>query len=305
MLVTFQLGFAQCNDDQKKMEELEKKYTRYFADLEHDGLQITKDIPDSTENVPDGGHKVRFNVTFKRRDFALDLVSVTMKNRSMIMKIPEVTMKTKSFSVPYTKIVWKTKYVLGIPHYYPQVTTGMKKASFKSPETTMKNKDFTIKVPEFKKQTTKFSFNVPQFTMVSPIKDETNYDELEKKTDDIKKRADSLMKKTEHLGNQQKEEVRLTINSLYDCMIANLDTERQNIVELYTQNTAQIEASIAEMTTNKIDPTNIKSDDGSVVNLISVKEELLKEKANSLLEIDNAISELKKARETTTTEYAK
>lgn len=289
---TAQSMYGQCTDEQRKLDDLEKKYSQSFEDLTKEAGIIAKDLPDSNVSVP--GHHISGEIKLKRKDFAINLISTTMKNRKLSMSIPQATMRTKSFSVPYTITKWKIKKLCcGIKTKVPQVTTGMKRASFKFIDIKMASRDIVMKVPEFRSERKNFSFNVPEFTVDSPIPEDERFNELHKKSKEAMQRAEALDKRTTSLTEEQKKETRSLLEGMYNCMISNLSSEKLQMVQLCDANITEVDKSIEELKKHNMNPAAITSDDGTVVNLIRVRQDLLTEKDRISAEFDKAIAELK------------
>jgi hypothetical protein len=285
---------AQCDSEQANIDAIQKKYSSYFEDLQRKSNDLASALPDSTKLG--SSPELKFDVVMKRSDFYLNLISVTMVNKKIILKLPQVTMRTKSFTTKGCKTEWKIKHLCcGIKTKVPVVTCWDQKNSFKIPEFKVANTDMIVKVPEFKNSKVHFAFNVPQLTMKNPIDDE-KFRKLREQSEQIAARADSLNRNSASLETHQKEEVKNAIESAFTCIGNEILKERNNVSENYAISLNQIDQQIEELTSQGINVSNVKSDDGTSVNLLVLRNDVLMQEQTALDAIDATLAEVEQQR---------
>lgn len=293
LLVNFS-SQAQCKEEQKAVDDLQKEYSVLFVDLEKQSEELKKVLPDTNDMPSPDGHHASFEIiNMRRRNISFDLIDVTMRNKVMSFHVPQVTMKTKSFSIPTSKTEWKVTNVgLGIKTKTLVITNGSRKVSFKLPETKMERTEIITKIPEFTKKRKDISLNVPEIKMKSPIPEDEKFNDLQKKSEVIAQRADTLSKEGARLEKDQKEKSKVAINNLFSCIEKELNMQKISANKLFEESILQLNTAISEVQSHGLDPYNVKSEDGTTTNLHSIKDELSKAHQETTANIDNAIKEI-------------
>ena len=216
-----------------------------------------------------------------------------MKNQTMSLKIPQTTMKTKSFTSKSCKGEWKVTNVgLGFKTKTWVITCKDNKVSFNFPEIKMVTFSLVINVPECKNSKIRFSFDVPEFNLVSPIPDENKYRKIEEQTEELTTQANTLSLNSANLEADQKQESKTGIQELFVCITSELIKQREDIAMQFESNIEQMNKGIDELRANGQDPSNIKTDDGLVINLFNEIEKLRLQEKETLDNIDYALSQL-------------
>lgn len=286
-------AFAQCKEQQQILENLQKEYGVLFVDLEKQSEELKKALPDSTDIPSVAGHHISFDVKFKNQRFSFDIIELSMREKKISLSLPQITMKTKSFSIPTSKTEWKvTNIGFGIKTKTLVVTNGMKKVTFKLPETKMGRTEIITKIPEFTKKRKDISFDIPEFKMKSPIPNDEKFNELHKKSEVIEKQAEALNNAGAQLEKEQKEKAKVAIINLFSCIDNELKIQKIQTDKSFEESLTQINTAINEVKSHELDPSKVKSDDGTVTNLYQIKDELEKTHKETIQNIDNTINEL-------------
>ncbi|NJI75835.1 hypothetical protein HCX49_21800 [Sphingobacterium kitahiroshimense] len=283
--------YAQCETQSKSLDLLQKEFETEVKKLEVEGNLLTANIEKENHEPELPGHKVRFTVKFNKKDLSFDLVDVTMKNKEMKFDIPSTTMKRKTISIPGTTIRWKTKKIGFFKTKIPQVVVYNQKKYFDLPEFKMNTTSIITKIPEFKKKTLGFSMHIPEFTLVSPIPNEGSIPNQEK-FEEYKNQAEDLAATAQSLDSIQKEKILIATDDMFNCIESNLKIELTKLKSQKEQTLVEIDNGIKSLVDNKLDPANIKTDDGSTINLYTERENFVKSIDEALLNIENSITDL-------------
>lgn len=272
LVVSAGTSLSQCKEEQEALDKLQKEFGVYFVDLEKQAEKLKRSIPDTDSG---GTHHVTFEVTFRPHRITFDLVEVTMRNRELSMDVPQVTMKTKSFSVPYSTIKWVVEELCcGIKTKVPQATVGMKRSSFKLPEIKMARTSIVTKIPEFTSRRKEIIFDIPEFTLESPIPTDEDIRRSQEAAAEIATAADTLNAAGLRLEKEQKEKSRVLLVNLYNCIDAELANQKVQIDQEFKRTYAEIVSAINEVRNHGMNPEAVKSDDGTTINLLKVKDDL-------------------------------
>ncbi len=284
---------AQCKYGQTKFDEIVNKYQSQLKALEYESNKIKEEAPD-----PNGLEAISgttFEVKMKRQDFSFDLISITMKDKEISFHIPKITMKLRSmkYKIPYTKMVIKkigqypevhglTIKWKDIKTSVPEVHSRIEEIKTKIPEISYERTSFITAIPEFKKERQNISIDLPSVV----------FREISAEVNKVKGKADDIKEKTNKIVKLQKEELLLAMNQNFNCQRESLMNKRENINSEFDSIIQEIENNISNLKAHGLNPEKVPSEDGTEINLVALKNDLLEKKNMAFKQIDNTIDQL-------------
>ena len=112
---------------------------------------------------------------------------------------------------------------------------------------------------------------------------------LENLQEETRKRAEALDNAGARL---EKEKTKVAIFNLFSCIDNELKIQKNQADKSFKESLAQINTAINEVKFNGLDPFKVKSEDGSVINLYQIKDEIEKSYNETMQNIESTINEL-------------
>ncbi len=293
LLLFSMAAYSQCDTTDTRFNELVKRYEAKYREMQPDTTK--QDGPWSKTGLLSWAGDIDIRMVDKTISY--DLVGVTMKNRKLSFNTPQVTMKEKKMSFTIVETVMETKTVGWKPEFRgPRVTMKPIKIdvpvvrekkvtmSTKIPEFKYATTSFITKVPEFKKERKSISLKLPQITIVT----------ASSQAKALEHEAEKTQAAFETVSEQQKQEMVNLLTSTFECHKSNLFNQRQSVEAEFAAAISELDNSIRNVETQGLDPHNLKNEDGTTVNLIAVRNEVLAKEAETLKVFDTALEEILK-----------
>lgn len=281
LIVASSASNAALADVEQQIAQIKSTYDAEWAAIKAEGDNIKDDAPEG----PEVAVGVNLDCEMKRNEIKLDIPEVAMKTNNMSLHVPQVTMKTQS-------IVWdnpETYVDTTICGYYPEfhglrVTLSPIKCDL--PQVRMVRREAKIDVPEFRWDRTDFSMDIPEVKMETQrwVFDlpACKVQDVSVETAKIQARSNALEERATNLAARQKAD----INSI---VVAELMLKRNELDASFRDGITKIGASIDQIKGYGIDPTNVKQQDGSTVNLVAKMSELQGKREAELAKLDGEI----------------
>ena len=277
-------GTAAASDVQGQVDQITKKYQSQWDAIKKEGEALKDDAPEGAETAVG----VDLDCDMKKNEIKLDIPEVTMKTRNMSLHVPQVTMKTN-------RIVWDEPHTyMGttVCGYYPEfrdLRVTMRDIKCDLPQVRMERKEAKIDIPEFRWDRTDFSMDIPEFKMVTQrwVFDlpECKVKDVSVETKKIKEKSKDLQDRSATLSDSQKREINQVVAS-------NLTEKRNQVDAAFRGGITKISESIEVVKSYGMDPTNVKQEDGSFVNLAAKMQELQTKRDTEVGKLDAKIKEL-------------
>lgn len=292
-LVSCEVLMAQCDTSNTAFNTIISKYEKLYRDIE----------PDTTKgpwsrNV-EVGWAGDIDIRMVNKKIAYDLVSVTMKNKKISFNTPQATMRQKKIIFKSIETTMENKTV----GYNPVITcrglrckTEMKPIITKVPVTRTVTKTISTDIPEFKYSTTSFTTKIPEF--------KRDRKEIILKLPEVtvitasshartqKEEAEKLKEQYETISVEQKKEMILAVVSTFDCQKNEILMQRAEVSKEFNTAISELDRSIENLKTNGLDPTNVSTEDGSKVNLVQLKSDIILQYEQALNQFDDALKQL-------------
>lgn len=304
LALVFQSAHAQqqplaCASESKAIESVAKKFDPEFQAITDEGKSIEGD---------------------KNKATVSGTLDIKMVEQRWVLGVPElkVTMNKASFDVPAAtmktqRIVYDTIETRMVPKktgQYPETVVesclvdGPFGTKFTSVCTTVRWKDIITNVPEFKKVTTEIKLDVPEFTTTKWSLDIPNVEtkivqqtwmvkipevtvrDMTVEAKKLKERGDKLGEKAKTVEQQQRGEVTKATAGFYSCQASNLRAQKKSIQDQYFDGIAKMDQAIAQVRSYGIDPTQVRTAEGKITNLVAEKEKLVIQWNEKSAEID-------------------
>ena len=107
----------------------------------------------------------------------------------------------------------------------------------------------------------------------------------------LKERGEALSAQASDLAARMRTETAGAASGVYQCYRDDLNGKRAEILAQFDSGLGQLDAAIAAMRAQNIDPANVQMD-GQTVNLIEQRAQLASAKETSLAQIDAAAAQL-------------
>lgn len=285
--------FAQCDTTNSAFNGIVKKYEQIYREIE----------PDTTKGPwtknPEIGWAGDIDIRMVNKNISYDLVSITMKNKKISFNTPQATMKQKKIVFKSVETTMENKTI----GYKPEITCNWKGCKTKMtpiitkvpvartvtktistdiPEFKYTATNIVTKIPEFKKDRKEIILKLPEVTITTA----STYARTQKEE------ADKLKDKYETISNEQQKEMILAVISTFDCQESEILTQRTSVSGEFENAILEIDKSINNLKSNGLDPANLTSDDGSKVNLIQLRQEILLQYEQALTQFDDALKQI-------------
>lgn len=265
-----------------QLEQIQDKYAAEYKKLEDQGQTISENAPKGAENAVgvdvdlSKWHDVSFDVPefrMQQEHIAFDLPTATMKTRRIVWGNPEVKMENRVVgSYPEFhgfKVVWKH-----IITKVPVTKLVQREARLDIPEFSMHRTDMIFGVPTvFKMRLVKF--RVPDIKVRSTAQAK---EEMEDASKDIEDSATAL-------ATAERKEIAA-------ASIEKLKKQKSELEFQQVQAVTQIADAIKRARDGGANPSDLKMDDGTKINLSAQLETVGKQFSDALKQIDDAIAQL-------------
>lgn len=296
LLLTFAIAntmtaFSQCDTTNAAFKAIVSKYETIYREIE----------PDTTKGPwtknPEIGWAGDIDIKMVNKKISYDLVSVTMKNKKISFNTPQVTMRQKKMSFKIVETIMENKTVGYKPEFkccppktkmtpiitkVPVVRTVTKTFSTDIPEFKYQTTGFITKIPEFKNDRKEIILKLPEVTVITA----SSYARTQEEE------ANKLKEKYETLTSEQKKEITNAVISTFECQKNSVIEQRTGVLSEFNNAISEVDKSIENIKSNGADPTNLTSEDGSKINLVQIKNDLLVQLDQALNAFDDALKQL-------------
>lgn len=283
--------FAQCDTTNTEFKVIVDKYEKIYKEIE----------PDTTKGPwtknPEIGWAGDINIKMINKKISFDLVSVTMKNKEISFNTPQVTMRQKKMSFNIVETTMKNEIIGYKPEFkccppktkmtpiitkIPVVKSVKKTFSTNIPEFKYQTTSFITKIPEFKKDRKEIILKLPEVTVITA----SSYARAQEKE------ANKIKDKYETLTTEQKKEITNTVISTFECQKKSITEQRTTVYTEFNNAISEVDKSVENTKSNGADPTNLTTEDGSNINLVQLKSELITQLDQALKTFDEALKQL-------------
>lgn len=284
-------AIAQCDTTNSAFKTIVAKYEQIYRDIE----------PDTTKGPwtknPEIGWAGDINIKMVNKTISFDLISVAMKNRKISFNTPQVTMRHKKMSFKFVETTMENKTIGYKPEFrccppktkmtaiitkIPVVRTVTKTFSMDIPEFKYETTGFITKVPEFKSTRKEIVLKLPEVTVITA----SSYAKAQKEE------ADKLKDKYETLTGEQKKEITNAVITTFECQKNSISEQRATVSSDFNNALSELDKSIENVKSNGADPTSLLNEDGSKINLVQLKSDLLAQLDQALKTFDDAFAQL-------------
>lgn len=283
--------FAQCDTTNAVYNSIISKYEQLYKEIE----------PDTTKGPwsksPEIGWAGEIDVRMVNKKIIYDLVAVTMRNKKISFNTPQVTMRQKKMSFSFVETTMENQTVGYKPEFkccppktwmspiitkVPVVRTVTKSFSTDIPEFRYQTTSIITKIPEFKNDRKEIILKLPEVTVITA----SSYARTQEE------KAQKIKEQYETLSNEQKKEITNAIISTFECHKNSIIDKRSSVQHEFTNAISEIDRSIENVKAIGADPSNLTSEDGSKINLIQLRNDLLIQMGDALKAFDDAITQL-------------
>lgn len=288
-----------CAKETSAIEAAAKKYEPEFQSITDEGKSIEGDKNKATISGT-------LDIKMVEQKWVLGVPEFKVTTNKASFDVPTATMKTQ-------RIVYDTIETTMVPTktgQYPETVVesclvdGPFGTKFTSVCTTVRWKDIITNVPQFKKVTTEIKMDVPEFSTTRWSLDIPNVEtkvvqqtwlvkipeitvrDMTVEAKKLKDRGDKLGEKAKTVELQQRGEVTKATASFYSCQANNLRSQKASIQAQYLDGMAKMDQAIAQVRSYGIDPTQVRTAEGNVTNLVAEKEKLVNQWNDKSAEID-------------------
>lgn len=282
------LGLAfsgQATASQAEIDEITAEYEAQFAALQAEMSDWESEAPDysNLEATVDA----TFDVTWEMTDFSFDIPEITFKTREFSLDLPQFKWDRTSFSMDIPKIYmavtkvgeypcfrgWKW-YSCDIKTKVPQVRMERKTFSMDLPQVWWGQTSFSMDIPEFYSKRIKIKMHLPQFKLESVSGEITAYQE----------EGEDFAARAEKLGKSQEEAIKSAVAD-------DLGKQKAKVHTQFADALGALDKAINDIKAAGADPASISTPDG-VMNLIAMREEVLKKRDAALATIDAVLEQM-------------
>jgi hypothetical protein len=284
---------AQCDTSNAAFNAIITKYEKLYREIE----------PDTTKGPWSRNMEVGWagdiDIRMQNKKIGYDLVSVTMKHKKISFNTPQATMRQKKLVFKSIETTMENKTV----GYNPVITcrglsckTEMKPIITKVPVVKTVTKTVSTDIPEFKYSATSFTTKVPEFR--------SDRKEIILKLPEVtvitassharaqKEEAEKLKEKYETISVEQKKEMISVVIATFDCQKNEILIQRTEVSNEFNAAISELDKSIENLTANGLDPASLTTDDGTKVNLVQLKNDILLQYQQVLSQFDDALKQL-------------
>jgi len=250
------------------------------------------------------------DIQMREQRWIFDLPTATMRNRAMSLDLPQVAMRSRTISWDNPTIVMRRVKTGEYPQmtcrgFPPRCTVRWRPIYTNVPTTEMRRQEIRFEVPEFRMARTEWSLAVPEFRMarqewVVKIPEITLRD-IRAEGRDLERRGRAVSDQASALAARMQTETAGAASVVYQCYRDDLNTKRAEIITQFDAGVGQLEAAIAAMRAQNIDPAAVQMD-GETVNLIAQRDQLLRDKEAAVAQIDAAATQLEQQQHQLTNE---
>lgn len=275
---------------QQKIDEVVRKFEPEIDQLKSDGANLSEEAKDPSAVGATIG--VDFDVKMKDRSLSFDLPTITMRNRTfslnlpvvtknrnrIVFDIPSITMETycafKRPVVRWSKVTMECVYL-----DKPVIRMKPHEIIYDLPSVRMERREFVLKVPEFGTKTHTVVLTLPEFTAKNT---KVEVKKLERRGEELRERGEALAKRMEA-------EVQALVATFFGSGSAEQVAVRQEVENSFSGAIGQIEASIAELDAQKVDPSKVPAEGGNV-NLRKTLTELVDERGRAVGQLEELVA---------------
>ena len=282
------VGAAQAQetpaDIEAQIAAANAKYEQQWQNIRERGDSIKEDAPQGAETAVD----VDMDCENKRQEVKLDIPEVTMKLQRMSVDVPQVAMKTRTISWDNPETFMATTTCGWYPEFRG-LRVKMSPIKCDLPQVRMVRKEAKLDVPEFKFDRTDLKMHVPEFRMDTQ---RWTFDFPECRVRDV-----SVQRKRMENDSKRLQEDALALSSLQQqemrsLALADLIKKRQIADEGFVQAIAGLEQSIAKVREYGIDPTRVRQEDGSFINLLDMLTTVSQKRVTEMAKLDQSIASM-------------
>lgn len=286
---SLQVTAQECDTTNAAFETIVKKYEQKYQEMAPD----TSQGPWSNSLLASLNLDIDFSMVDKKLSF--DLVSVTMRNRRMSFNTPQMTMQNKKIRFTIYEPGME-KCVIGYKPEVKGLEIKMTKIYGKCPGMVKKEKTIVTKIPAFTYATTGFTTKIPEFKrdkkeiiMKLP---KVVVTKVSAKAETLRDDAEKLEKEYNKLSIGAKEEMSAEIVKTFTCQRNALAASRDTVQTAFNAAIAEVDASIKSIKDNGADPAKVVDENGTTVDLLQTRNELLNDLSTALASFDEAIAQL-------------
>lgn len=277
---------AQSSDAtvQRKIEEINKRYEEEWVRIKRESDSIKNRAPTGAETVAG----IDLDCKMKRNEIRLDIPEVSMSLQNISLHLPQVTMKTQRIVWDNPETFMGTTTCGWIPEFYdwqirmrpvqcdlPQIRMVRREAKIDTPEFRWDRVDIKMHIPEFRMKSQEWVFDLPECEINS----------VSVETERIKADAKKLQDRSSALANEQQKEIKSVV-------VLDLTNRRQQLDGSFEQAITQVQQAIDKIKVYGIDPTKVRQENGSEVNLVELLQQIQEKRRFELEKLDQKISEL-------------
>ncbi len=299
LLTSSAASAADCSIFQSEFDDINADYDEKYKSIEAEANSIADDAEDLPDDPVRTSVGVDVEIKWNNKKLAFDTPSVTMKDRSLSFGVPQVSMNIRRIVFDTVKTTMVNKKVGQYPEFkcsglkckttwsniytkVPEVKRERTEIKTKIPEFVWDETSVTLKIPEFFMERQEIVLKLPEFT----VRDiHVEQERIEDRSDQLSSRANATKEgHVERLGDKTSE--------LYGCLRSDLSEEKIVAEEEFDRGLTDIDAAIAQMRANNIDPASVQTAEGDTLNLLVTKQEILNKKAEATRAFDEALEDL-------------
>jgi hypothetical protein len=267
---------------QQRIANINAAYDAEWKEIAAEGERIKDKAPGKVAAA------VNIDVKCKSKEhqIKLDIPEVSMKTQKWSLDLPQTSMKTHSikWDNPETFVANTTC------GYYPRISRGhirMKPIICKLPQVRMVKREAKFDVPEFKWDTTSLKLDIPEFKMVTQTwKFDLPDCKVTKVSAEVKEMEDDsarLGARADALAARQQTEIAAVVAE--ENVAARLKVQAQ-----FDDGIAKLQEAILKIKENGIDPSHVRQEDGTFVDLYAQLVDLQKRRNEELAKFDQFVN---------------
>lgn len=269
-----------------KVAEVTQRYQPEIDQIEADGKKLADEAGDP--NASELVIGVDFDIEWKNRSLSFNVPTVTMTSKTLSLDLPKVE-KNRSrivFDIPTMEMVpycafkkpefhgptvkWKCVYISK-----PEFRMKKHEIIYDLPTVRMERKDFVLKIPEFGSARREIIIKLPEFVA-------RNVNAAFKKLDE---RGQALKARGDAVAARMEAEIQSLIARYFGGVSDEAVALRHDVENGFNGAIGELEASIAELSAQKVDPGKVPAENGNV-NLRKMLMDIVDQRDRTVGQID-------------------
>ncbi|WP_299082968.1 hypothetical protein [uncultured Ruegeria sp.] len=260
------------------IEDINSRYEQRYDSFTKEGRRLSERAPEGAEVALGFDAEVEM----KEHIIVFDLPTINMREKRIVLDLPQVTMKNRRFSFTTIKSKMENKQVGCIPEFRG-IKIYCKPIIIKVPVFWEDKTEFVTKIPEFKVDQTAIVMHLPDIQMAEQriVLDlpEFAVRDVNVETKRIEADARDLEARTKATAVAHKAEIAAVVER-------DLRVRKAEVAKQFDGAIKLMQSSINSLRSKGVDPANANG-----TNLIAELDNLMKQKANALAQINNALIE--------------